>query len=322
MSISFPEPLEPQAPEFEGPVRDPGVPFWQQLGMVPTGDGTKSFTQAPAVEARENAIDIFRKFFESLGIKFDREIESVILDAMRSGITPDQMDLIIPDLQNTSAFKARFPGWEQRKANGFNAISLGEYIQMEDAYRSILAQSGLPKGFYDDNADLGRFIAMNISAEELQTRVDISVDAVRQVDPTMRNLLTRYYGVGRGDIAAYFLDPKRAQTLIEHQYETAGVASWAQRAGLDVSDRTRFEQLVAEGVTTDQAAQSYGTIAALTDTVGRAASVYGEAYDQRDAEQDVFFNETERRQRIMRLEQGTFGGSSAGATGSGRRQSY
>ena len=96
----------------------------------------------------------------------------------------------------------------------------------------------------------------------------------------------------------------------------SGVASWAARNGYQVGDMGRYEQLVADGVTAEQAAQGYGTIRQLDETVGRIASVYGESFSQADAEQDVFFNKNEKRRRIMSQEAATFGGSSRGATGS------
>ena len=56
--------------------------------------------------------------------------------------------------------------------------------------------------------------------------------------------------------------------------------------------------------------------------VGQVASIYGESYNQADAEQDVFFNKSEKRRRIMAQEAATFGGSSRGATGSAERSGY
>jgi hypothetical protein len=134
--------------------------------------------------------------------------------------------------------------------------------------------------------------------------------------------MSRFYGLSTGDVAAYFLDPGRALPTIEHQYKTAGVASWAARSGYGITDISRYEQLVADGLTAEQAAQGYGTVRQLDETIGRVASVYGESFSQADAEQDVFFNKNEKRRRIMSQEAATFGGSSRGATGSAQRGSY
>lgn len=271
-----------------------------------------------------SAMDYLRKFFASVGMVFDGELEGILLGAMQSGYTPADLEsgLLMPEIQNTTAFKTRFPGYAQRLANGYNAINIRQYLELENQYRSIMENSGLPAGFYDDPADMGQWIAKNVSPAEIEGRVRMATDMAKSIDPTMRNLMAQFYGLGTGDVAAYFLDPGRALPAIEHQYRTANVASWAARSGYAVTDIGRYEQLVADGVTAEQAAQGYGTVRELDQAVGRVASVYGETYGQADAEQDVFFNKSEKRRRIMAQEAATFGGSSRGATGSAQRSGY
>lgn len=271
---------------------------------------------------RTHYMDAFRAFFSSVGLTIDSELEGILKGAIDKGYTDADIDIIMPDIQNTQVFKTRFAGYHQRISNGYNAISIAQYLQMEDAYHRVMQQAGLPAGFYDDPSDFGNFIANDVSVEEVSTRVGLAVDAAKKVDPAMRELMTRFYGLGTGDVAAYFLDPSRALPVIEHQYKSAEVASWAQRNGYAVDSMSRFESLVADGVTADQAAQGYGTVRALDDSVGAIAGIYGESYDQSDAERDVFFNDNEKRRRIISKEAATFGGSSSGSTGSAQRSSY
>lgn len=275
-----------------------------------------------APKHRISAFSILRNFFNGLGIAFDDQIEKVIKDAMHSGFGPDQIDLIMPELEKTKAFNTRFVGFAKRVQNGYNQISIGEYLQLENNYHQIMQSAGLPKGFYDDPSDFGNWIANDVSPDEIQNRVSLAVKTAQSVDPTMRSLMSKFYGLTTGDVASYFLDRKRALPVIQRQYDTAGVASWAQRNGLGVSDIKHYENLVDSGVSIDQAAAGYGTVKALTDTVGRAGNIYGESYTQSDAESDVFFNKSQKRQRIMANEAATFGGSSSGSTGSAKRQSY
>jgi hypothetical protein len=287
---------------------------------------TAATTTTPAGDsaAVTSAMDYLRRFFASIGMAFDGELEGVLLNAMRAGYTPADLEsgLLMPDIQKTQAFQTRFPGYSARISNGYSAINIRQYLELENSYRSIMENAGLPKGFYDDPADMGQWIAKNVSPAEIEGRVRLAVDAAKGVDPTMRNLMARFYGLSTGDVAAYFLDPQRALPTIEHQYKTAGVASWAARNGYGISDISRYEQLVANGVTAEQAAQGYGTVRQLDDTIGRVAGIYGETFGQADAEQDVFFNKNEKRRRIMAQEAATFGGSSRGATGSATRSGY
>lgn len=270
----------------------------------------------------QSAYKILSDFFTSMGIQFDAELQKLIQDAMTAGYGPDKIDLIMPELQKTQAFQNRFPGYSQRITNGYNALSLGEYLQLEDTYHRIMQEAGLPAGFYDDPSDFGQWIANDVSPQELQTRVQIATAEAQKIDPTTKNLLARFYGLSTGDIASYFLDQNRALPVIQRQYTTASIATYAAKAGLAVNDISRYERLVDQGVTVDAAAQGFGTVRSLYDTVGAAASTYGETYDQSDAEGDVFFNRSDKRRRIMSQEAATFGGRSRGDTGSAKRQSY
>jgi hypothetical protein len=289
---------------------------------APTTEPTAPVTPLPpTTDPTVSAMDYLRKFFANIGLQMDAELEGVLLGAMKAGYTPAdiQSGILMPDIQKTQAFQKRFPGYSQRVSNGYNAISIGEYLQLEDAYRSVMANAGLPSGFYDDPSDMGQWIAKNVSVAEIESRVRMATDMAKSIDPTMRNLMARFYGLSTGDVAAYYLDPTRALPEIEKQYKTAGVASWAARNGYEITDMARYQSLVEAGITPEQAGQAYGTIRQFDQTLGKVAGIYGETYDQGDAEQDVFFNKNEKRRRLASFEQATFSGSSRGATGSAQR---
>lgn len=267
----------------------------------------------------QSAFKILTDFFASMGIQSNAELAQLIQDAMTAGYGPEKIELIMPDLQKTTAFKARFPGFAQRVSNGYNALSLGEYLSLENQYHRILQESGLPAGFYDDPSDFGQWIANDVSPQEITTRIQIATDAAQKIDPTARNLMAQFYGLGTGDIAAYFLDQGRALPVIQRQYQAANIAAYAAKAGFQVADIKRYERLADSGLSPEQAAQGYGTVKSLSDTVGQTASIYGESFTQQDAEEDVFFNNSWKRQQIMAKEASTFSGRSAGSTGSAQR---
>lgn len=267
----------------------------------------------------QSAYDILANFFTSMGIKFDAQIQQLVQDAMTAGYGPDKIDLIMPELEKTQAFQNRFPGYTQRIQNGYNAVSLGEYLQLENTYHRILQESGLPAGFYDDPSDFGQWIANNVSPDEISTRVQVATEEALKVDPTTRNLLAQFYGLGTSDLASYFLDPNRSLPVIKRQYASAQIATAASQAGLAVNDMTRYENLLDRGVTADQAAQGFGTVKSFTDALGEAGSIYGINYTQSDAENDVFFNQSDKRRKIVTQESATFNGRSSGATGSAQR---
>lgn len=256
----------------------------------------------------QGAYDLFRSMLSQWGIPMGADMEAIIRKAVIDGLGPQNIELVVPELQNTDTWNRRFAGWKARVANGYNQISVGEYLALENQYKRIMESSGMPVGFYDDYSDFGNLIAKNVSPDELQNRVQAAVTMVNEVDPTARALLSQFYGVGSGDIASYFLDPKRALPTLDKQYKAVNVAKFAARAGLDPVSATRYEDLVDRGVGEQQAAQGYSTVAQFADTFGKLASIYGGSYDVTDAEEDVFFNNSEKRSRLVRQESAAFSG--------------
>jgi hypothetical protein len=316
-----------------------GSQYWNTMGIGTNSDIPVTTTRPPNTPTpagtptpkptggsstpQKSAYDILADVFRGFGMTISPDLDAVIRQMLTGGYSAQDINLFMPDIEKTTAFQQRFPGFAQRISNGYNAIDIPSYLQLENQYHQIMQQAGLPKGFYDDPSDFGNWIANNVSPDEIQTRVQMATKAVQSIDPTTRNLLTRFYGLGTGDLASYFLDQKRALPVIERQYAAANVATWAQRAGFDVAGMSRYEDLVDKGVTADQAAQAYGTIGQLSSTVGKLAGLYGESYNQTDAENDVFFNQSDKRQRIVNAERATFGGSGRAAnTGSSSRGAY
>lgn len=304
-----------------------GLPAWADhfgspKGGKKGGKGDNDDDHKGVKKFNQSAYDLFADLLESWGIPVGSDIEKIIKHAMIEGRTPDQIDLLIPDIQNTQSWKKRFPGWHKRVENGYNQLNVEEYLSLENSYHRIMQEAGLPAGFYDDPSDMGNWIANDVSPDEVQNRVGIAVKTAQSVDPTVRNLMARHYGLTTGDIASFFLDQSRALPVIERQYNAANVASWASRAGFDVNGMSRYESLVDSGISAEQAAQSYGTIKSLTDAAGTIAGVYGDTFDQGDAEDDVFFGRDQKRRKLFSQEKGTFSGSSRGSTGSAQRQGY
>ena len=266
-----------------------------------------------------SAFDVFKDTLASWGIPVGADIEAIIKNAVIDGYTPDQIELIIPDIQATQTWKTRFPGWDKRVANGYNQITVGQYLDLENQYHQIMQSAGLPKGFYDDPSDFGEWIAGNVSPDEVQNRVALASDAVRKVDPVARDLLAKFYGVTAGDLTSYFLDQKRALPVLDKQYKAVNVAQYAAKAGLQVQGASHYEDLVDNGVSAEQAASGYNTVKTFADTFGQLGGVYGMDYTQQDAEKDVFFNQNDKRRKLSSLERASFSGSSQGATGAANR---
>lgn len=266
-------------------------------------------------DAASALVQLFRQYgLESLAPK--------IVEYVRNGYGSDTIALL---LQDTPEWKRRFAGNEARRKAGLPILSPSEYLATENSYRQIMAQYGMPKGFYDSHADLAGFIGRDISASELQGRVQLASQFANSQDPATKESLRRLYGLGPGDLAAWALDPAKASPILERQAKAAQAGAAAIRHGVGVS-KSYAEHLADLGITSDQAEQGYAQISQMLPTYEDLGRIYGQGYTQRTAEAEVFEGNataTNRRKSLASQERAAFSGSSRGQVGrSGRGSNY
>lgn len=250
-----------------------------------------------------------------------------IFDYVKQGYSSDTISLL---LQDTKEYKDRFAANEIRKKQGLRVLTPAEYLSLEDSYRQYMAQAGLPKGFYDQNSDFTNYIANDVSPTEVKDRVDMAVQATTQANVAYKQALQQMYGLSDKDLAAYFLDPKRAEPLLQKQAAAAQIGAAALQRGFDVN-KNDFESFASEGVTASQAQQGFAYIADTFQTIRDIASRYGTDWSQLDAERDVFEpgktpgsnnsggytgeSVTEKKNRLIAQEKGLFSGNVGSSVG-------
>jgi hypothetical protein len=117
----------------------------------------------------------------------------------------------------------------------------------------------MPAGFYDDPVSLQNFLINDISPDEILARVTQGYQAVRNADPTVVNELKTLYNLDDGSIAAFFVDPNKAQDNILRAARAAEVAAQARKqAGIGLT-ATTAEELVRQGVTESEAQAGFTT---------------------------------------------------------------
>jgi len=174
------------------------------------------------------------------------------------GSTIDEIGI---QLRDTKAFNDRFPANKTLKDQNKPQFSVSQYLRMESDYKRRLQSANLPENFYDSPADFQQLIANDVSPEELQGRIDQGYQAVRNASPTVIAEFKRLYGVGEGDLAAYFIDPQRARPTFDRyeaqrQAQAAAVSSQAQlQAGIALTAQ-ESEALVRSGITEESQAQA------------------------------------------------------------------
>lgn len=155
---------------------------------------------------------------------------------------------LIPSLiRQTDQYKARFSGNEARRAAGLNVLSETEYLNLENDYRQIMHSYGIPNGVFDTQSYLADLIANDLSPRELNDRLRIYQDAAYNAPAEVRSALQRLYGIDAGGLTAYFIDPDRALPVLQQQYQAAGAASAAERAGFTQLDQTTAERIAQLG---------------------------------------------------------------------------
>lgn len=215
-----------------------------------------------------------------------------------SAITDSRNEFdMLTQIRDTAAYKERFAGNIARAEAGYGMLSEAQYLAMESSYRGSMHAAGLPKGFYDDPSDFAKFIAQDVSPEEIAQRAAIAGNLAQTKDPQLwKELESR--GISKGDAAAYMLDPDRALPAIQHKLDSAAIGVAAREAGLTFGGQTRqqhhtlqgpagtttghsngnrFENsLVDKGITQEQARVAFDAVAQDEPGLDALAAQYGQ----------------------------------------------
>jgi hypothetical protein len=177
-------------------------------------------------------------------------------------------DAIIFSIRERPEYQTRFAANKARIGKGLPELDPGTYVALEEQYRATLQANGMPKDFYDKSDDFTAWIEGDVSPAEIQSRIVEGFRAVDDADPEVKRQMTRLYRVNQADLAAYFLDPKRAEPILKtkqliRQAQAAQVAARAKEQGfMDIAAATA-EEIVSRGITAQQAQEGFGRMTEL-----------------------------------------------------------
>jgi hypothetical protein len=266
-----------------------------------------------------SAFSIIKAFLQQYQLTFSestvREWAGLLSD------DPGNMVIIEEQIRKSKEFLARFPGLAKRLEKGFNQITVAEYLELEDSYKSLMRASGLPKSFYDSPTDFANFIASDLSPSELEFRIQRGVLAARQAPDEVKKSLKDFYGVSNteGALTAYYLDPDKALPAIEREFATATVAGTGSRFGFDTT-KDFAERLVSLGVMSPEQAQAGFTRAAGFRGLEVETITEREDVTDRDLVNAGFGSDIDSAQRLARRAQqrrSSMGGQGGGGAGIG-----
>lgn len=264
-------PAQPAVQEPAAPTQEPvSQPDMQPVNLptnVPpvaqppttTEPTTPGATRPSGGMTYDNLVEFLNEYGLGGG-EIPRLLRAAIEDDPTQFSGPFAQQAVFRTVRNTTEYKERFKGLKMRQDAGLPPISEAQYIAIENDYRQVLRSNGMPRGFYDSEADFAKFIGGDIRADELNTRIQAGYRAVTEAEPGTKDELMRLYGIDEPKLAAFFLDPTRAQTQIVKAAEAARRATAAREQGFQIQAGTA-EELVTRGVSQREASQGFQSIA-------------------------------------------------------------
>jgi len=200
---------------------------------IPTSDGI------PDNQNLESARATLERIFAEYGLG-GPELSAWAWQRLTSGAPIDQ---ILLELEQRPEFVAAFPEIgmiRQRNTQGggpsVSPMRPADIIAYRATARRILGNAGLPVGFWDDNGDFTNLIVNGVSTLELADRVEQGYRQVATVDPNVRQAFADYFGPnGDAALAAWFLDPTRATSVLTEQRQAAVAGGLGRGFGFQIS---------------------------------------------------------------------------------------
>lgn len=234
-----------------------------------------------AIDFNDAAVFI-RSTLKSWGLE---TMADVILGYVQGG---DTVDVAVAKLRETKEYKTRFKANEIRRQKGIPALSEAEYLATENSYRQVMRSYGLPSGFYDQNSDFEKFLANDVSPQEMRDRVVEASERFIYAAAEDKEQFRRA-GLTPGEAIATILDPLTAEPLIKQRITAIGLAAEAQRAFGDAERLSveRSNELAKLGVSRDDARQAFGELASSQENDLRLARMAGQDLTERELEDEA-----------------------------------
>ena len=236
----------------------------------------------------------------------------------RETVNINNPDAIIFAIRDQPAYQKRFAGNAARLKKGLSELDPASYIGLENQFRQTLQSNGLPANFYDQSEDFQALIEGDVSPSELNERVQQGYRAVADADPAVKEQMKNLYGIGEGELAAYFLDPQRTAPLLTRQAQAASIAARGlEQGGIQLSG-AYAEDLARRGITEQQARAGFaevGGLGELRQTFAGETALSSEQLAGAAFGLDVAAQQELERKRRLRTGEFAGGGSFARTTG-------
>ena len=242
----------------------------------------KTEAEATKFATKQKASDKLTALFSAYGLE---SLAPFINTRIMADVSEE---MLLLELYDQPEYQKRFPGMKALRAKG-KAITEKEYSADEKAMMQTARFFDLPKGFYDGPEDFGALIGNLVSPKEFQDRLQIGQDLSRTLNPSVKQQLIDFYGVGEGDLTAFVLDADKALPLIQKQAKAAMFVGIGRAAGFELRGITSGQAENIAGtesyakLSERELAQALGQAGQLRRTQKRLAGIEGQDYSEQEA---------------------------------------
>lgn len=206
------------------------------------------------------------------------EMNALVARLAAEGMT--NTNEILQNIRATATYKKAFAGLaEYNSKPGHVHMTESEYRTYSQSILGAAQQYGVPNGFIDQS-EIGKLLVGDVSASEFQQRVEDIYSAVSNADAGTKALLQQWYGVGPGELTAYFANPEKSLPQMQRQVASAEIEDYASRVGLKGLTEQGAQQLAqmaklsgAQG--NNQLATGVSTIEGSLLTASKDAALLG-----------------------------------------------
>jgi len=242
----------------------------------------KAEAEAAKFATKQKASDKLTALFSAYGLE---SLAPFINTRIMADVSEE---MLLLELYDRPEYQQRFPGMKALRAKG-KAITEKEYSADEKAMMQTARFFDLPKGFYDGPEDFGALIGNLVSPKEYQDRLQIGQDLSRTLNPSVKEQLIDFYGVGEGDLTAFVLDTDKALPLIQKQAKAAQFVGIGRAAGFELRGITSGQAENIAGtesyakLSERELAQALGQAGQLRRTQKRLSGIEGQDYSEQEA---------------------------------------
>lgn len=242
----------------------------------------KAEAEAAKFATKQKASDKLTALFSAYGLE---SLAPFINTRIMADVSEE---MLLLELYDRPEYQQRFPGMKALRAKG-KAITEKEYSADEKAMMQTARFFDLPKGFYDGPEDFGALIGNLVSPKEYQDRLQIGQDLSRTLNPSVKQQLIDFYGVGEGDLTAFVLDTDKALPLIQKQAKAAQFVGIGRAAGFELRGITSGQAENIAGtesyakLSERELAQALGQAGQLRRTQKRLSGIEGQDYSEQEA---------------------------------------